>query len=138
MSKWDLRYIEMARLVSLWSKDPKKQVGAVITDEQYVRGVGFNGFPRGIEDSDVLLYDKTAKLQLIVHAELNAILAARGAGDTIYIWPCLPCPQCMGAIIQTGLSRVVSGLPAKNEVSKWSKDVVYDMASQTGILLSFI
>ena len=85
-SKWDLRYIDLARHISHWSKDPRKQVGAVITDKQYVRGIGFNGFPRGIEDSEQILNDKTAKLKLVVHAEANAILTARGLGDTIYIY----------------------------------------------------
>jgi len=137
--KWDHRYLELAAHISSWSKDPNKQVGAVITDNQYVRGIGFNGFPRGVDDSEYALKDKTIKLQLIVHAEVNAIIAARGLGDTIYIWPCLPCSQCMAAIIQAGgIKRVVTSVTTKNTKSSWSKDSVYTMASQTGITLCFI
>lgn len=136
--KWDSRYMDLARHVSLWSKDPRKQVGAIITDKQYVRGIGFNGFPRGVEDSEQVLNDKTVKLKLIVHAEVNAILAARGIGDTIYIWPCLPCSQCMGLIIQAGLSRIVTSLAMKNTPTNWSRDIIYDLASQTGVILDFV
>ena len=28
--KWDLRFLEMGKLVSMWSKDPSTQTGAVI------------------------------------------------------------------------------------------------------------
>ena len=30
MQKWDLRFIELAKLVSTWSKDPSTKVGSVI------------------------------------------------------------------------------------------------------------
>jgi len=30
MSKWDSRFMDLARLVASWSKDPSTQVGAVI------------------------------------------------------------------------------------------------------------
>lgn len=137
-AKWDRRYLELAALVSSWSKDPRKQVGAIITDCQYVRGVGFNGFPRGIEDSEYVLHDKNLKLPLIVHAEVNAIIAARGLGDTIYVWPCMPCSACMGQIIQVGtIKRVVTSKTTQHTRSSWNKDIVFEMAAQTGIVICF-
>jgi dCMP deaminase len=136
--RWDRRYLELARLVSTWSKDPNKQVGAVITDQQYVRGVGFNGFPRGIEDTPHLLEDKKMKLQIVVHAEVNAILAARGIGDTIYIWPCLPCTQCSSLIIQAGIKRVVSSLSDKSAKSRWNKDLACDLLQQVGMEVNYV
>ena len=135
---WDRRYLELARLVSSWSKDPNKQVGAVVTDKQYVRGVGFNGFPRGIDDSPHLLEDKKFKLQIVVHAEVNAILAARGVGDTIYIWPCLPCTQCSSLIIQSGIKRVVSSLSDRTAKSKWNKDLALDLLQEANIEVSYV
>lgn len=134
---WDRRYLELAKLVSTWSKDPNKQVGAVITDRQYVRGVGFNGFPRGVEDHEYLLADKKMKLQIVVHAEVNAILAARGMGDTMYIWPCLPCTQCSSLIIQAGIFRVVTSLSDKNAKSKWNKDLAHDLLQQADVEVSY-
>jgi len=137
--KWDRRYLELAAHISSWSKDPNKQVGAVITDNQYVRGIGFNGLPRGVTDDEKILRDKNVKLPLIIHAELNAIFAARGLGDTIYVWPCMPCTQCMGAIIQTNtIKRIVTSATTKNTRSSWNKDLVFGMAAETGILIYFI
>ena len=138
LDKWDERYLQLAALISSWSKDPRKQVGAVITDNQYVRGVGFNGFPRGVDDSEFVLNDKGLKNSLMVHAEVNAILCSRGLGDTIYIWPCLPCSQCMGQIVQAGIKRVVTSKTTQHAKSSWDKDSVYSMASQVGIKLCFI
>ena len=135
---WHLRYLEMARLVSTWSKDPRKQVGAVITDCQYVRGVGFNGFPRGVEDDAWRWEDRETKLQLVVHAEVNAILAARGIGDTIYVWPQLPCSQCAGLIIQAGIKTVVTAIESQYQESSWNKDLVQSVLSQAGVSVVFI
>ena len=73
---WDKRFLDMARLVAAWSKDPSTQVGAVVVDPDYrVRGMGYNGFPAGIKD-DERLHDRPAKHKLVVHAETNAIATA--------------------------------------------------------------
>lgn len=136
--RWHLRYLEMAKLVSAWSKDPRKQVGAVVTDHQYIRGVGFNGFPRGVEDELWRLEDRETKLQLVVHAEVNAILAARGVGDTIYVWPQLPCSQCAGLIIQAGIKTVVTAIESQYQESSWNKDLVQSILSQAGVSVVFI
>ena len=124
--------------MSTWSKDPRKQVGAVITDHQYVRGVGFNGFPRGVEDEMWRLEDRETKLQLVVHAEVNAILAARGVGDTIYVWPQLPCSQCAGLIIQAGIKTVVTAIESQYQESSWNKDLVQSVLSQGRVSVVFI
>jgi dCMP deaminase len=55
---WDVRFLEMAKLVSTWSKDPSTQVGAVLVDPCHrVVSLGFNGFPRAIAD-DARLRDR--------------------------------------------------------------------------------
>jgi dCMP deaminase len=44
--KWIVRFLDLARTVSQWSKDPSTKVGAVIADnQQRVVSLGFNGFP---------------------------------------------------------------------------------------------
>ena len=68
MTRWDLRFIEMASLVASWSKDPSTKVGAVITnDKNHVVSLGFNGFPRGVEDR--LNVNRETKLARTIHAE---------------------------------------------------------------------
>ena len=55
MNGWDRKFIEMAVLVSSWSKDPSTKVGCVIADSDHAQlSEGFNGFPRGIADDERL------------------------------------------------------------------------------------
>ena len=44
-SKWHKRYIQLAKEVSTWSKDPSRKIGAVIVGEHcQIISQGFNGF----------------------------------------------------------------------------------------------
>lgn len=136
MNKWDRRYLELARFVSTWSKDPRKQVGAVVTEKNYVRSVGFNGFPRGIADSDYRLQNKELKNLIMIHAEVNALYLSHGHGDTIYIYPCLPCTQCLGNISQYGINRIVT-CPFDFE-SSWNQPLVLELAREAGITIDVV
>lgn len=107
--RWDKRYFQLAKLVSTWSKDPTTKCGAVITQDNYITGIGFNGFPRCVEDTEEKLHDREYKRKLMLHAEMNAIAAAQGKGETIYIYPCLPCTTCMTLIMQVGINKIVAG-----------------------------
>ena len=89
MQKWDSRFCELARYISDWSKDPNAKVGAVVFSKKGGSiSIGYNGFPMGVEDSAERLTDKETKLELVVHAEVNALIAAgsRAEGSTIYVW----------------------------------------------------
>lgn len=110
LKHWDKRFLDLAKLVSSWSKDPSSKVGAVIVDEKNrVVSLGFNGLPMGVEDTDERLNNRELKYDLIVHAEQNAILCSPQsvAGCRIYVYPYLPCSRCAGAIIQSGIKEVV-------------------------------
>jgi dCMP deaminase len=51
--KWDRRFLNLAAHISTWSKDPSTKVGAVLVNElQQVVGMGYNGFARGVVDTD--------------------------------------------------------------------------------------
>ena len=78
---WDKRYMQLAEFVSSWSKDPKAHVGAVVTTaNDGAIALGYNGFPRGVEDRASRLKNQELKLEMIVHAEQNALrIAGRGA-----------------------------------------------------------
>ena len=81
--KWDGRFIELAKHISGWSKDPSTKVGCVVVGEdREIRSTGFNGFPRGIEDDSDRLEDREQKYPLICHAEENAIMHAALERDT--------------------------------------------------------
>jgi dCMP deaminase len=78
----------MAQLVATWSKDPSTKVGAVIvTPENVVVSVGYNGFAQRMPDVESHYTDREAKYSRIVHSEANAIVLARGdvRGHTLYV-----------------------------------------------------
>ena len=124
--KWDARFIELARHISGWSKDPSTKVGCVVVGEdREIRSTGFNGFPRGIEDDSARLDDRDQKIPLICHAEENAIMHAARIGVSLkgcvaYVtWP--PCTRCSRSLIQAGIVEVV--YPEDIEIpDRWKAD----------------
>ena len=135
--RWDRHFLSMALLHSKMSKDPSTKVGSVIVGpDRELLSAGFNGFPRGILDSAARLNDREVKLRLVVHAEMNALLAAartgmRLKGCTLYlaatddsglVWGGPPCTRCVVEIIQVGISEIVS-YPVKAIPSRWHEDL---------------
>ena len=126
MTKWDVRFLELAKHISLWSKDPSTQVGCVVVGpDREIRSTGFNGLPRGLEDTEERLNNREIKYPMICHAEENAIMHAARIGIslkdcTVYVtWP--PCTRCARSLIQAGVSEVV--YPKKSEIPKrWEAD----------------
>ena len=112
-NKWDIRYIDLAKEIASWSKDPSKQIGAVAIGEKgQVLAQGYNGFPRGIDDSEEKYLDKETKYKYVVHAEMNCIYNAtyNGVslqGATLYISGLPTCSECAKGLIQVGVKRVV-------------------------------
>lgn len=125
--KWDRRFLEMAECVSQWSKDPSTKVGAVIVDPetQRVISVGFNGFPRGIQDNAERLLLRETKYDLIIHAEMNALQFAERSvkGCTLYVYPLPPCIRCATMIIQSGIKRVVSSAAWPTKWGHWKNSI---------------
>jgi dCMP deaminase len=135
--KWDLFFMGMAKYMSTASKDPSTKVGAVIVDrDNIVQGMGYNGFPRGVEDSDERYADREWKYPLVVHAEANAIINAgkRAKGARIYVWPTLmmpaACPECAKLIVQSGLKQVIY-FYKDNVEERWEKNAKF-----TSVLLT--
>ena len=107
---WKHRFLLLARHVSGWSKDPSTNVGAVIVDDRNICiGLGYNGFPRGIEDSEERLNNRPIKYKYSVHAEINAVLNSNQSvqGCTIYT-TLFPCENCAKLLIQAGIKKVVA------------------------------
>ena len=126
MSKWDERFLELAKQIASWSKDPSTQVGCgVVGPDREIRSTGFNGLPRGIEDSEDRLNNREIKYPMICHAEENAIMHAARIGIslkdcTAYVtWP--PCTRCARSVIQAGVSEII--YPKGIEIpDRWIQD----------------
>lgn len=124
--KWHTRFMDMAKMVSTWSKDPSSQIGAVaVNDERRILATGYNGFPKGIADTDERLNDKDQKYPRIIHAEMNALMNALYAGvslkdSTLYVYGLPVCPSCTKCIIQAGVKHVV--IPAtRTDKGNWQQ-----------------
>jgi dCMP deaminase len=108
-----MRFLELAEHIAGWSKDPSKQIGAVAVGAQrQILAQGYNGFPRGIEDSLDRYDDREEKYKLVVHAEMNVIYNASYNGvslneSTLYVHGLPVCSECAKGIIQVGIKNVI-------------------------------
>ena len=127
LSKWDERYLALAKEVSTWSKDPSTQVGAVtVGSKKEVLSQGFNGFPRNIKDTDERYNNRETKYKFVVHAEMNAIYNATYSGTsldgaTLYVYGLPICSECAKGIIQVGIKKVV--VEKSKELDNWNDSV---------------
>lgn len=131
MSNWNQRFFEMAKLVSSWSKDPSTKVGAVIVNElNQVLSIGYNGFPRGVNDDPSRYADRSLKHSFVLHAERNALDNAftdvRGA--SLYVTH-FPCNECAKGIVQKGIKKLFSPKPDP------SKQYIQDLTNHTATLV---
>ena len=123
ISKWDRRFLDLAKFISHWSKDPSTKCGAVIADlRNRIISVGFNGFPVGVNDSEERLKDRETKYSLILHAERNAILFANQPldGCRLYTYPFMPCDIDAAIIVQVGIAEVISPFASVKHLERWA------------------
>lgn len=123
---WDARFLDMAKYVAQWSKDPSTKTGAVLTTyDNRVLSIGYNGFPRNVADTPERLNDRETKYALIVHCEMNAVLNAMApvTGGTLYTWPFGSCTRCAVAMIQAGVERVVFPECPADKLERWGVDM---------------
>jgi dCMP deaminase len=122
MDKWDNRYLELARHISTWSKDPSTQTGAVIVrPDQSIASVGFNGFPQNMPDTPELYANRDEKYSRIIHCEMNAAMFARESlqGYTLYTYPFISCDRCFVHMAQEGIVRFVAPEASPEQLERW-------------------
>jgi dCMP deaminase len=113
---WDSMFMGVALLASARSKDHRARNGAcIVTPDQRIIGVGYNGLPRGCDDQDPVFWSDDdadpyhSRHSYVVHAEINATLNCVVLPLTnarIYTTQ-FPCPRCAQAIIQAGITAVI-------------------------------
>lgn len=135
---WDDRYMSLVRLISGWSKDRSTKVGAAVVDSRNnLRALGYNGFPRGVDDDEDVRHERPVKYLYTAHAEENCVSQAAYMGVSldgcrIYVsW--LPCAKCSRAIIQAGISEIVTDNAEVPE--RWREEfiVALKMLDEAGI-----
>lgn len=117
--------LRLCEEVAKRSKDPSTKVGSVIWDprDKLVLSVGYNGFPSTLPDLREIWENRTdatkiMKYDLVIHAEMNAILNARCdlRGKHIFITH-KPCPTCAKHIAACGITATIwpDGASAKSQ-----------------------
>lgn len=144
MNKWDYNFLKLAEHISTWSKDPSKKIGAVVVDNnRRILSTGYNGFPRGIEDTPDKYLDREIKYKYIVHAEMNAIYNATYNGvslenSTLYVYGLPICSECAKGIIQSGIKRVVIYAPNDERTQTWLESwrKTKELFEEAGVVIS--
>jgi dCMP deaminase len=131
---WDEYFCGLAMVVKEKSKDPSTKVGAIIVSaENEIISTGFNGFPRGINESSEARWERPVKYAFVEHAERNAIYNAARIGVStkgarIYLAglgpPTLPCTECARAVIQAGITEVI-GCAHKEVGEQWLENFAF-------------
>ena len=104
---WTDYFLGLAKVVSQRSHDIHTKHGCIITDKNHrILGVGYNGYPKGLED-DKLPLSRPEKYAWMVHSERNALAncVVRPDGGTAYVTgQC--CNDCIIALHQEGIDEV--------------------------------
>ena len=131
MDKWDVRFMEVAALISSWAScyQEDRKIGAVIVKNKRILTTGYNGAPSGIRtcvERGECLRKKQGiasgtrqELCYAIHAEQNAIIqaAVHGVpidGATLYCTH-QPCILCAKMLINCGIReiRYLEGYPSE-------------------------
>lgn len=138
-----LKFIPLVQELALLSKDPSTKVGcAIFGPGMEIRATGWNGFPRGVNDTEERLNDRPTKYKFITHAEANAIAnAARSGvaleGCSLLVTALHPCNDCAKLLIQSGIKKVYAPLPEID--GRWadSFEVAATMFREAGVEVEF-
>lgn len=134
----DETFVEMALVFSRRGTCMRTQQGVVLVDKKgFVVSLGYNGSPSGMRHCEWDEEKQRSKIFcekhhqcMCLHAEMNAIInAARHASlrDELVLYSTgSPCCECMKAIIQAGVKRVVY-------VEEYQDDFAKQLAAEANI-----
>ena len=104
---WIDYFLGLAKVVSQRSHDVHTKHGCVITDQNHrILGVGYNGFPHSLDDSQLPTH-RPDKYFWIIHSERNALsnCVVRPDNGIAYVTgQC--CNDCIMALWQEGIRTV--------------------------------
>ena len=109
MTKFDAKYLRMAKIWASNSYCKRRQVGALLVKDKMIISDGYNGTPAGFEN--VCEDENGVTKPYVLHAEANALTKVAKSGNsaegaTLYV-TASPCLECSKLIIQSGIRRVV-------------------------------
>jgi len=132
--------MKIAHTIAKRSPDLSRQVGAVLTENGFVIGMGYNGPPSGLKHDEINIraakgYKSGEALEMsrAVHAEQNCLMQAglrfnRKSNDLVMFVTDQPCIHCMRMIIQAGIKKIYYTNPYPHKLS-------VEMAEEAGLEL---
>ena len=119
---WNEYFMNIAKMVSLKSKDTKRQVGAILVSQKDNRilSTGYNGLPSHINDN-IDWNNRELVHSMIIHAEMNCILYAETKYENSILYSTLsPCKDCIKIIAAANITKVIYLEEYKDlEISKY-------------------
>lgn len=112
-------------LADLFSKDQSSKIGAIfLRPSDYTEVTrGYNGMPRGVDDSPAHRHERPLKYALFEHAERNAIynLARPHLKDSWLVSTAFPTTGCLRAALAVGAMGLYCPAPSRpEEFSTWT------------------
>jgi dCMP deaminase len=138
---WDVWFLTICHIISTRSHDPSTKHGAILCDSNHrILGVGYNGYPRGSNDSKMPV-TRPEKYDVFLHAENNCLLNSpnllMGSNYTMYLTG-PPCPVCFISMVQAGVKRIIHSQVQSNCVPQDKIDLVQKLAKTYGVeIVSF-
>lgn len=129
--------MNIAKTLSKRSPDISRQVGAVLTEDGFIIGAGYNGPPSGMKHDIIdLRKEKGFKsgegldYSRAIHAEQNAImqsgLRTKSDKNLELFVTSSPCIHCMRMLIQIGIKRIYF-------IEKYNHPLAWDMAREANV-----
>jgi dCMP deaminase len=110
---WNDYFMSHAILAAMRSDDPSTQVGCVLVKQKAMKGMGYNGYPKGVEpftwERDPKADFMESKYTYIVHSEVNAVINTSREdcfGAKAYV-TLFPCNVCAGIMISVGIREII-------------------------------
>ncbi len=108
-NRFDLAYLNMAKIWSDLSYGKRLKVGAILVKDRMIISDGYNGTPNGMDN--VCEDENNQTHWYVLHAENNALLKCLKSGvstdgATLYVTHSC-CKECSKLIYQAGIQRVV-------------------------------
>ncbi len=122
------KFLAMAYEEARKSKDPSTQNGALLVDAQgVIQTIDCNRFPDLVKETTAR-WERPLKYKIVVHAEEGSLFqAARKGIKTVgltMVCPWAACTDCARAIIQCGITTLVTHKQAADKSSKlWLDDI---------------
>ncbi len=111
--RMDKYFMQVAQLTAELSYAKRKKVGAILTKNNRIISIGYNGNPSGMDNccEDILDDGTLITKPTVIHAEANALFWCAKTeiitnDSTLYV-TLSPCSTCALGLIQSGIKRVV-------------------------------